>query len=350
MAGTLSNVRVYDPAYPFRLIDAYEPGVDTWYDNAVITRSLRERMSEIPEIGETTLNLSSGMYVKVPLIEIGIQVGSIRIENVQAAVVEEGSYDLLIGKDVLGKVFTVGQESSGAETKARVSSDIKDDPEALSIELYPMHPPVSLKSFEKVIQYERWLYNIYLISSGVVKLESKWMIDKILSDDYSIPEELQLKLTWIDTGSIWLTLKSSSQKALKYVASLFETGVSAKLAQQMAESQKAESEAKVQEATRAATVEKMIAEQNRLKAENISQTYEAWRNEIRQNLKFMDELIEQLGDEEAKGILKERKTQAILELAEQQVLPIVRNVPRPYQPQEGLFLLPPGNPPTEGGT
>lgn len=348
MAGTLDNVSIYDPAYPFRLISVWEPGVDTWYDYAVITRLLRGRIHEIPDSGEVMLAVSSGMYVKVPLVKIGIQVGNIRIDNVQAAVVEEGSHDLVIGKEVLKRAFNVGKKSSEEEeSRATFSSKIKDDPEALSIELYPIHPPITLNAFEKLLQYERWLYNIYLVSAREIRLETNKQIEKLLSEDAGIPDELQLKLTWIDSGSIWLTLKSGSQSALKYVASLFETGTTAKLAQQVAESNKAESEARIQEATRDSTVEKIIAEQNRLRAENISDTYEAWRNEMRNSLKFMDELIEQLDDPEAIAILKEKKKQAILELAEQQMLPIVRNVPRPYQPPEGIFLLPPSTSPNE---
>ncbi len=73
--------------------------------------------------------------------------------------------------------------------------------------------------------------------------------------------------------------------------------------------------------------EQILTEQDKLKAENIRATYETWRDELRSQLSFLDELVEHARDRTVVERLKEHKNRAILQMAEQQMVPIVRNVP-----------------------
>jgi hypothetical protein len=81
------------------------------------------------------------MHVQVPLIEIGMIVGTIRVERIPVLVVDGGHHGILLESDLIQKAFAVGKE----EGEVSVTSPWKEDSEALPIELYPlkMCPSVS---------------------------------------------------------------------------------------------------------------------------------------------------------------------------------------------------------------
>lgn len=127
---------------------------------------------------------------------------------------------------------------------------------------------------------------------------------------------------------------------LKRLGSVFDTSASAKLAQQLADAKSAETAANISSDIRNATASRLQTEQEMLQAENIRKTYETWRKEAKVRIKFMDDLIVQVQDEEMRNVLRKKKDEAILELAEQQILPMVRNIPRPFEPPDGVLFLP----------
>jgi hypothetical protein len=55
---------------------------------------------------------------------------------------------------------------------------------------------------------------------------------------------------------------------------------------------------------------------------------------------MFDELLSQVSDSAAAAALKAKRDEALLALAEQQLMPVVRNVPRPFEPAENVLLLP----------
>ena len=338
MADFNIEVRIYDPALPFQTVKCNDPGIDTWHDTCLLTKKALSKLPHIAEKGRKGLKLSGGMSIEVPYVEIGLQVGSLRIAAIEALIVEHGYHDLLLGSVALENALNVGRNK---DEGVRVTSASKDDVTALSMELYPVQPPLELRRFEQMIRGQRQLHNVGLIATGELKMPSLEKLSAIIDDDETIPESLRLRLTWIDTGSIWLTLKSGSEKTLKYVASMFQKGASAKLAQEVADAKKNETEAKISDATREATINRILSEQEELKAENISKTYDHWRNETRKRIEFFDEVLKKVSDKSAAEALKAKRDQALITLAEQQLMPIVRNVPQPYEPPEGVRLLPP---------
>jgi hypothetical protein len=333
-------VSVFDPAVPFKLIPAAEPGIDSFFAPTLITSELYKRLPLLPEVARAELDLSSGMRIRVPEVEIGVKVGSIRIDRVRALVVDGGAHDILLGSDILEKVFTLGRS---AERDQRASDDVhvstgrKDDPSSLGLEIFPVQPPLALQKFEDLLKYQRWIYNILLVSSGEVKA-SRSNVTEVIESDAHIPDGLRLDLAWVDSGSIWLTLKSGSLKTLGYLASLFETGASAKLAQELAEAKSAETRADLDQGARDATIRRMNDEQEMLSAENVRKTYDSWRQEVRSRLSFFDELTNQLDDPQVVAELKRKKAAAIARIAEQELLPIVRNFPLPFEVGDKLLL------------
>jgi hypothetical protein len=334
------DVSVYDPALPFKTFRAEEPTLDTWHEFVLITAKLRSMIPHVATLGEETLRLSGGMSMKVPKIEIGLQIGSIRIEAVQAVVVDEGFHDILLGSKVLDQVFTIGgntdrdQRTSG---EAHVSTARKDDPTGLALELFPVRAPIELRKFERLLKYQRRLYNILLVARGEVTLTVD-ALDRAIEDDAGIPEHLCLQLAWVDSGSIWVTLKSGSMLALRQLAEIFQTGASAKLAHDL-DSGGAEPPSGVDQTTRDRIAREIDKERQSLQADNLAATYEQWRNEVRLRLSFYDELLGHLEDPEIVRELKRLKSEAIIQIANQELLPVVRNIPRPFDPPDTKFLL-----------
>lgn len=329
-------VAIFDPLLPTRRIDIVHPGIDTWHDKTLMARVARNRVPDIPSGPPTTIEISGGMRVAVETVTIRVAIGSVVIDELTVAVVDEGHHDILFGSDVLTQLFKVGQ---GGRAAARVSSQRKDDPSALAVELYPVDGPLELRRFSDFLRSQTRLHNIALIATGRVRV-SDADIDSALDSDNGIPEHLRLKLAWIDSGSIWTTLKSGSKDALQYVGSFFQTGASAKLAQEVAAAQEASHRGQVNAATREATIAAAKAEQERLEAESVAATYRVWREEARERIRFTDEMLERVEDPTTRALLRSKRDEAIVRLLEQPAMPIVRNVP--HEPEmRSSFLLPP---------
>lgn len=338
MAEIDIKVEVFDPAVPFRTFILEDPAIDTWHTYTLITKEARAKLLQVPNEGIETLQLSGGMSMQVPYVLIGVKVGTIKIENVKALVVDKGYHQILLGNELINKAFKIGKSE---EENVSVSSEWKEDSTALSVELFPVNTPFDIRHFEAFLRQQRRLYNIFLLLDGEVNLLKVDDIDVFIEEDEGIDPAFRLQLSWIDSGSIWISLKSGSQKTLRRLASLFDTSASAKLAQQMADAKKAETEASITQDIRDATARRLHDEQEMLRAGNIKKTYDTWRREVKARIKFINEMIEEVQDEAIRQKLIKHKNEAIDQLAESQLLPMVRNVPRPYEPPEGIFLLPP---------
>lgn len=329
-------VSICDPVLSSRRVAARRPGVDTWHDHTLIVRHLLDQLGNIGDQETASLSVSGGMEVTVASAEVGLVIGSIVIERLRVLVVDDGAHDVLLGSDIFDHAFSVARPG---HSEVRLSSDWKDDPEALAVELYPVRPPLELQSFIRFLDSQRVLHNIALVASGAV---SVGQADAALSfdDDSWIDPDLRLKLTWIDSGSIWVTLKSGSKAALGYVGRFFEKGASARLAQEVAAAQDATNQADINRAVRDATIDRMKAEQDRLRAENLAATHDVWRQEALHQVDWLDELVSRVEDENVRAALKQRRDAAIRQMVDQPVVPIVRNLPREPEARPG-FMLPP---------
>lgn len=337
---------IFDPALPFQKIQCKSPGIDTWHDHVLINRDLSHKVPHVKHAGATQLRVSGGAFMTVDSIEVGLQIGSIQIPRVVALVVDGGTHDILLGSNIFTEIFRAKgrNESTPPGDGVRYSDERKDDPSALSIELYPVSTPFPAKQLEDTLRNQRIIYNTGLIASNEVQTDrlSEKEIDEIIENDAGIPSRLVLQISCVDSGSIWVSLKSGSQAALKRLGSLFETGASAKLAEQLAEAKKAEVAAAISAATRDAVAAQIISEQEKLAAENIRATYATWRKDFLEQISFIDELIARQPNKSVAKQLKQRRDEAILKMADQQMVPIVRNVPGSFfSLDNGIPRLPP---------
>jgi hypothetical protein len=287
-------------------------GFDTYYYPTLITKSLRKKLLYVEEVGRRDLPIPGGMSIEVTIVKIGIQIGSIIVPEAEAAVVDNGRLDIILGETVLGDAFRLGR-SGNPEESSRSSSEAKEDAGTLSIELYPVAYPFRSTHLERILKNQRILYNIALIALDKVNAGNlpPEHLDSVICDESGIPDSLRLKISLISEGSVWVSLTSGCQSALTYLANFFQKGATAKLEQEVADSKKSEIDVEISRKTRDAVAFEIISEKEKLRAENIHQTYESVRRELRAQVSFWDDLIMQASDPTLIEELKKRKDKAI---------------------------------------
>src|SRR5216684_3785923 len=196
MAALSVPVHAFDPAIPFKPLNVTSPAIDTWHTRSLITRKLWLELATVPEARQETLELSGGMSIRVPLVEVGVQIGSIKVQRVECLVVDAGYHELLLGSLAIEQAFSLGRD------EARVASPWKDDAEALSLQYYPVEPWVDVRAIENMFNAQRRLYNVLLFAQRVVATPSAGELTDAVRFDIGIPQDLRLKLTWIDLGHI----------------------------------------------------------------------------------------------------------------------------------------------------
>lgn len=297
-------------------------GVDDWYDYAVITEEVRKQLVYIPEIGKRKFNISSGMTIDLPFVEIGIKIGSIKINNVKAYVVDHGKYELILGKDVISRVFRIG----GGSNNIQISNKRKDDKSYLSIRLHSLDSYYRILNIERFLRDKRKLFNILLVINGEIKINEISELDETINNEIGIPENKRLKLSWIEEGSIWLTLKSTA-KSLKSLGKLFGESKISELKKEFYEAEKNKTESEILKETRNMIVIRKKEEEKKLTAKNIHETHNNWRKEVKERIKFQEELIEKIDNPEFKASLKEKLDKTIESLMNQELFPELINIP-----------------------
>lgn len=359
------KVTIFDPIVPTQKVEAQDSSIDTWHDKILITRALRERLPLLKEGAKQRFYLPGGMYIFLPSIEIGLIVGNISIRNVDALVADEGRHDIIIGSEALRKLFTVGAPSApsadiyepSSAKQVEIISPWKNDSEALSLEVYPLSgKTVAVRHFEQFLLNLRVLYNIsYVCTKLSDSLISDSQIVNIINQDRDIPISHQLQISYVENGSIRVNLKSSCKQALNSISKIFIKGhdIALKEASQPAVPVTKSDSKAVAVSIRPLTAEsrssiatQQAEEEARLNTDRISDTYDKWRQETRENLRFFDDLIMQASktDQKTALILTHMKNKAIIEIAEQQLLPILRNIPQSDSSSDPVsrgLLLPP---------
>ena len=324
------TVIVSDPALPFERVLVSSAGIDTWHSEILITKEIREQLPHIEEhSSKGILEVSGGMSLLVPVVTIGLEIGSTTIPEVRALVVDRGTNDVLLGKSIFREIFRKQSQAEQPKEEKVSSKPASEDPESLSVELYPTNYPFSSKSLENFLAGQRQLYNTTLIALRRINPAglSKEAIDAIIDDDEGIPDHLRLKISSVEDGSVLVKLTSGCKDALKYMSSVFEKGASAKLAQELAEAENAEVRASISKETRDATALEIRAEKEKLSTQHIHETYRRYREEAQERLTFLDGLIGELSDSELRAQLTKKKDQVILDIADQMMVPVVRHVP-----------------------
>ncbi|HEV7668189.1 MAG TPA: hypothetical protein VGS22_06670 [Thermoanaerobaculia bacterium] len=341
-------VSVFDPALPFERVLILDAGVDTWHEHILITNSVLMQLVHLDKRTEKeTLRVSGGMSIQVPVVTIGLKIGHIEIPEVKALVLDDGAHALLLGRSIFSEIFRGGVRPGAGKSEEPSRQPESTNTDELRVQLYPVTYPFSSKNLENFLLCQRRIYNVLLIALRRVNASGlkPEIVDSIIESDMGIPDHLCLKISSIESGSVLIALASGCKSALKHLSSLFEKGASARLAQELAEAKDAEVKASISKETRDATALEIRLEKDRLSAQHIHETYQQFRAEARDKLSFLNDLIAELGDPELQGELRRKKDRAILELADQMLVPVVRQVPDAHSVlrSTALALPPPPN-------
>jgi hypothetical protein len=260
--------QVFDPVRITTLTRAERFIIDTWFSKGLMARSLHERLPGVEVEGIAKLTLSSGMSVDRPLVRVGVQINNIRALPVEFIVVDEGPAPLLLGSDFLELLFSIGRPSvvgigsPPSPGHASIEPPPKYAPESIGIRLIPEGDSVDTLQLEKFIRAVRKIHNIGVIANSHLHQHEDWPLQsgkseakrravrETIEGDRSLSDADTLKIAWVESGSIWLSLKTGSKAAISWLAQIFEKSTDARLRATIAAAASAEEDAAIKEMTR----------------------------------------------------------------------------------------------------
>ena len=308
---------IFDPVLPEEQISVTSIRVDDANTDVIIKRELIEKLKTVPELGTELVEMSYGIKVRLPYVEIGIKIGSIKFNNVKALIADENAYyDLVLGKNVISELFNL--------ENIQISNRKKDGKELLSIRIHSVDNSYKILNVENFLRETRRLFNILMVINGEVEIDTLEEFDNVIDSEIGIPENKKLKLSWIEEGSILIVVKSVAD-ALKSIADLISTF-----------RKKPNGKENKTEESRDQIVVRQKEDEKKLKPNNIPETYNQWREKMIDERKEMKDRISTLKrmkneTENKKLILKiQIKIDEIIErLINQEMYPEVINVPDP---------------------
>lgn len=319
--------------------------IDTWHSLGLMQKSLLAQLEGVTPSGKTKVMLSSGMYVECPLVKVGVQIGNIRALPVEFAIVDDGSAPLLFGSDFLEKLFdmqakSIGSSSStnGSSTQVSIEPPEKYDPDSLGLRLIPESKTVDALQLEKFLNSIRIIHNIGLLANSQLHQHNDWQgdnssnkinaVNNTINNDYSLYENNTLQISWVETGSIWLSMKSGSKSALSWLSQIFEKTTDARLRATLAEAASAEEEAAIKQLTRSDIANAKSWEQRRTTAQNIRETREEWQSTVLGEIDFREKLFEKIKDQTVRDVAQSHLDKALNDLVSSDFMPIIENMPK----------------------
>jgi hypothetical protein len=333
---------LYDPVIPFVKSIVEDAALDTYFDYCVIRRDFFEaNFAEVQKLDSSPVTVSHGMQVQTPTVRLGVQVGNRASNSVLCYIFDSGPREFVIGMNFITQSLTVLED--GSDYKSYSVFEEKSNPELLTVELYSIEDETRAIWLQEILHHTRMLFNILLILELNIPITLA-DIDGQSDFEHLIPEGERLRISAVDHGSIVLSFAAGA-KVLGQFAHLFKVATTANIAKQMADLNKAELAGRLSEEIREDIKRKMSLEQSALAAKSIASTYDSWRKEVKGNLKLFDDLIAASGNPEIAARLKARKDAAILAIVDQQLLPVITNLPRAAFPgemqmKENVVLLP----------
>jgi hypothetical protein len=285
------------------------------------------------------------MSVDRPLVRVGVQINNIRALPVEFIVVDEGPAPLLLGSDFLQLLFSIGQPSiagigsppsSGYTT---IEPPPKYAPDSVGIRLISEGDSVDTLQLEKFIRAVRRIHNVGVIANSHLHQHEDWPLQserreakkravcETIEADRSLSDADTLKLAWVETGSIWLSLKTGSKAALSWLAQMFEKSTDARLRATIAAAASAEEDAAIKEMTRDEIARAKTWEQRRLSANHIREAREEWQKLVLSEIDFRKKLAEKIKDADVREQAEQSLQGAIVDLVGSDFMPIVEHIP-----------------------
>ncbi|HLG17210.1 MAG TPA: hypothetical protein VJH03_22350 [Blastocatellia bacterium] len=152
-------------------------------------------------------------------------------------------------------------------------------------------------------------------------------IRNTIRDDRSLSAEDSLHVTWVESGSIWVTLKSGAVSGLTWLSQLFRLSMDARLQKLLAEATSAEERARIAEMTREDIIRARRAEEQLRHARSVRQAKDEWRQEILSELDFRRALKDRIENDEAREAVQRELDEALGRLAESKLIGLIEHAP-----------------------
>lgn len=338
MAQLNIECSVFDPVRITTGTQASSFIIDTWFSHALITQDLFTRLPGLPTMGTGSVQMSSGMSMTRPRVEIGVQIRNIRALPIQAYVVDHGPAPLLLGSDFMRLMFEIGAPFEPGRPYAGVEPPSKRERASLALRLISGEQQPELVDVENFLSAVRRIHNCALVAESGRHQHGDWpnnrrdeamaeAIRATIRDERHLSDEESLHVTWVESGSIWVTLKSGAVSGLTWLSQLFRLSMDARLQRTMAEAATAEEQARVAEMTRDEIIHARRAEENLRTTRAVRQTRDEWRKEVLDDIDFRRALADRMENPVAREAVQSELDQAIGALAESKLVGMIEHVP-----------------------
>jgi hypothetical protein len=289
-------------------------------------------------LGTGSVEMSSGMSMTRPRVEIGVQIKNVRAMPVQAYVVDDGPADLLLGSDFLRLIFEVGGSFQPGKPHVTLEPPTKRERTALALRIIGADEQPELIEVERFLSAVRRVHNCAVVAETGLHQHEDWprahrdeakreAIHNTIVSERSLGEQQSLHVAWVESGSIWVTLKSGAVSGLSWLSQLFKTSMDAKLQHTVAEAASAEERARIAQLTRNEIVRARQAEENLRYAKSIGETRDEWRKQVIAEIDFKRALTERIKDPVAREAVQEELDKALADLAESKMVALIEHLP-----------------------
>jgi hypothetical protein len=317
--------------------------VDTWFSHGLITRALYKSLPGLETSGVGRVEMSSGMYTEQSRTSIGVQIKNLRALPLTVYVIDDGPAQLLLGSDFLRLLFDIGEKIIDPDTAhITVEPTMKRRPDTLGIRLFPEADTVNALELERFLNGVRSIHNVAAIAGLGLHQHDDWphqganlakdsmkarAVEETIDMDRSLWGDSRLSVTWIESGSVWLTLFSTVTKGLSWLSQMIPKSVDARLQSAISNASVAEEQAAILQMTRDDIVRARIWEQRRKSASEFRKTREEWHRTITGEIDFKKKLVQEIADPVVREVALKKLNEALLEIMETSFIPVVENIP-----------------------
>jgi hypothetical protein len=284
------------------------------------------------------------MTVERPIVRVGIQINNIKALPVEFFVVDDGPAPLLLGSEFIKSLFNAGpgtlkRSDQSATVSVRVESESKYAAETIGIRLVPEKDSIDALQLERFLRGVREIHNVAVISNTGLHQHDDWpgeagpdakrnAVRATIENDGSLASGSVLEITWIEAGSIWLSLASGSKAALSWIAQIFDKSMDARLRASVAGAAAAEEDAEIKRLTREEIARARSLEARRASVEQIRKTREEWRRMILAEVDFREKLKEKIRDDVVREQVGQSLDKALKDVIDSDFLPVIENIPK----------------------
>jgi hypothetical protein len=277
----------------------------------------------------------------------------LRALPVTVYVVDDGPAPLLLDSDFLRLLFDIGEAVTDPNNAhVTIEPALKRAPDTLGLRLIPETETINALELERFLNGVRSIHNVAAIAKLGLHQHDDWpdlrlpmpqnqkarAVEETIERDRNLGGDSRLGITWIESGSVWLTLFSTIRTGLSWLSQMIPKSIDARLQSSISNASTAEEQAAILRMTRDDIVNARIWEQRRKSASEFRKTREEWHKTIMSEIDFKKKLLEEITDPVVREVALKKLYEALAELTHTSFIPVVEHIP--IIPEKDRDLLP----------